>query len=110
VKEMEYVEKIMTLVAVSGEARSKAMEAIQLSKSGEYSEARTLITDAANTLRKAHKIQTTLIQEEAGGTKYEVTLLMVHAQDHLMTAMTVKDFASEFIDLYEKVSLRGREE
>ena len=31
---------------------------------------------------------------------------MVHAQDHLMNAITVKDMAEEFIDLYEKIYLK----
>lgn len=46
---------------------------------------------AAEELSKAHHYQTELIQNEAGGEKTEMTLLMVHAQDHLMNAMTVKD-------------------
>lgn len=33
---MEYVEKIMTLIANSGEARSKAMEAIQVAKTNDF--------------------------------------------------------------------------
>jgi cellobiose PTS system EIIA component len=28
---------------------------------------------------------------------------MVHAQDHLMNAITVIDMAREFVDLYEKI-------
>ena len=36
-----------------------------------------------------------------------MTLLMVHAQDHLMNAMTVKDLAAELVAIYEKVSLQG---
>ena len=28
---------------------------------------------------------------------------MVHAQDHLMTALVVIDLAQEFVDLYKKV-------
>ena len=28
---------------------------------------------------------------------------MIHAQDHLMNSITVKDLATEFVDLYEKM-------
>lgn len=35
-----------------------------------------------------------------------MSLLMVHAQDHLMNAMTVKDLAAEMIDLYEKITVQ----
>ena len=48
-----------------------------------------------------------VIQNEAGGEKTDMTLLMVHAQDHLMNAMTVKDLAAELVEIYEKVSLQG---
>lgn len=29
--------------------------------------------------------------------------MMVHAQDHLMNALTIRDMASEFVDLYERM-------
>ena len=32
----------------------------------------------------------------------DITLLMVHAQDHLMNAMTVRDLAQEMIAMYEE--------
>ena len=31
-------------------------------------------------------------------------LLMVHAQDHLMDAMVIRDMAAEFVELYKKVN------
>ncbi|ENA0413451.1 PTS lactose/cellobiose transporter subunit IIA, partial [Listeria monocytogenes] len=37
---------------------------------------------------------------EARGEKAEVSLLLVHAQDHLMNAITFKDLAKEIVDLY----------
>lgn len=99
---MDYQETIMGIIVNSGNARSKAMEAIASAKEGQYKEARNKLEEAGKDLAKAHRVQTDLIQGEARGNKAEVTLLMVHAQDHLMNAMTVRDLAGEFIDLYEK--------
>ena len=48
---------------------------------------------------EAHEIQTEMIQNELNGKKVEVGLLMVHAQDHLMNAMTVMDLCKEMIDI-----------
>ena len=31
-------------------------------------------------------------------------LHMVHAQDHLMDAMVIRDMAAEFVELYKKVN------
>ncbi|MBW6410704.1 PTS lactose/cellobiose transporter subunit IIA [Clostridium weizhouense] len=96
-------EIIMTLIVHSGEVRSYSMEAIQCAKSGNIDEARELIKKAEEEESRAHSVQTSLIQKEANGEKTEVTLLMVHAQDHLMTSMTVKSLAVEIIDIHEQL-------
>lgn len=95
-------EIIMNLIVHSGEVRSYSMEAIQCAKNGDLNKARELIEKADEEMSKAHNVQSSLIQKEAGGEKIELSLLMVHAQDHLMTSMTVKSLAVEFIDVYEK--------
>ncbi|AIY79674.1 PTS lactose/cellobiose transporter subunit IIA [Clostridium botulinum] len=95
-------EIIMNLIVHSGEVRSYSMEAIQCAKKGDLNKARELIEKADEEMSKAHNVQSSLIQKEAGGEKIELSLLMVHAQDHLMTSMTVKSLAIEFIDMYEK--------
>lgn len=93
----------MGLIVNSGEARSKAMEAISSAKGGNIAEAKKNLDGANESLTKAHKFQTEIIQDEADGNLKNVTILLVHAQDHLMNAITVIDLAREFIDLYEKI-------
>ena len=91
----------MTIIVKSGEAKSCAIEAIQAAKKNDFKKAEELCSQASENLVDAHHCQTNLIQAEAGGKKTEVTLLMVHAQDHLMTAMTVRDLSVEIVDLYK---------
>jgi len=79
------------------------MEAITLAKQGDIVGAEKNIEEANERLREAHKSQTQLIQGEARGEKNQISLLLVHAQDHLMNALTVKDMAIEFIDLYRSI-------
>lgn len=93
----------MQLLVNSGDAKSKAMEAIGSAKSGNISEARNLIDKAGEFLVVAHRFQTEIIQEEAAGNIKSITVLLAHAQDHLMNAITVIDMTKEFIDLYEKI-------
>ncbi|WP_026478684.1 PTS lactose/cellobiose transporter subunit IIA [Alkaliphilus transvaalensis] len=101
---MDFEVTIFTIITYSGEARSSSMEAIQHAKRGSFSKAEKCINDAIEKLALAHEAQTTLIHTEAQGQKVEVSLLMVHAQDHLMNAITIKDLASEFVDLYKNVA------
>ena len=94
-------EIIMNLILHRGEVRSYSMEAIQAAKRGNIEEAKELIEKADKEQVESHKVQTSLIQNEAAGNKAEVSLLLVHAQDHLMTSMTLKDLAVELIDIHE---------
>lgn len=91
------------IILHSGNARSFALEAIQLQKQGKTEEAKLRITEAENEFVSAHKFQTELIQREANGEALEVPIILVHAQDHLMTALTIKDLAQEIIEVYQKI-------
>jgi len=93
---------VMKLIVNGGDARSKAMQAIRAAKKGDFELAKEKINESSEALNKAHDFQTNLIQNEAAGDHVEITLLMVHAQDHLMNAMTVRDLAQEMIAMYEE--------
>ncbi|GCF80343.1 PTS cellobiose IIA component [Bacillus cereus] len=95
------------LILNSGNARSFAMEALQFAKQGKMAEADEAMGKAKEAINEAHHFQTELIQSEARGEKTEVSVLLIHAQDHLMNAITVKELAAEFIDLYKKLEAKG---
>ncbi|MFC7394450.1 PTS lactose/cellobiose transporter subunit IIA [Scopulibacillus cellulosilyticus] len=100
-------EIIFHIILHGGNARSLAMEAVSLAKNGNFDEAREKLKKASEEISEAHKTQTSLIQKEAEGEKTDVSLLLVHAQDHLMNALTIQDFAKEFVELYEKLFISG---
>ncbi len=100
---MDYEMMIFTMIANSGEAKSLCMEAIGHAKKKEFSEAEKCLEAANNKLGLSHESQTSLIQSEAQGNETKLTLLMVHAQDHLMNTITIRDMATEFIDLYKVI-------
>lgn len=89
------------LILFAGNGRSYAMEAIEEAKKGNFQKAEELIKKAGEEISKAHSFQTELIQQEAQGQTVDVNILLVHAQDHLMTSMVVRDLANEIIELYK---------
>ena len=97
-------ESAFQIVSFSGDARSSAMEAIQLAKAGKIEEAKKAIIDARNTIAEAHHHQTDMISAEANGEELPFSVLLIHGQDHLMTSMVVIDLAEEIIELYEKIN------
>lgn len=103
---MDRVEEIVfELIIYAGNARSSSMEAVFYAKQGKMTESEKSLKEAGEQLSKAHQIQTSLIQQEAAGQTTPLSLLLIHAQDHLMNAMTVKDLAGEFIDLYKRLKV-----
>ena len=96
---------IVGLISSAGQSKSLAFEALKKVKTGEYDEARKILEQAKEADLQAHTVQTKLIQAEMSGSgnKPEVGLLMVHAQDHLMTTMTLREVALEMLELYKKL-------
>lgn len=103
---MNSEEVVFNIILHAGNARSLAMEAISFAKNNDISNAREKLKDASKEVVEAHETQTELIQKEVKGEKMEVTLLLVHAQDHFMNALTIRDMASEFVDLYEQINTK----
>ncbi|WP_431088570.1 PTS lactose/cellobiose transporter subunit IIA [Paenibacillus sp. 8b26] len=100
---MDYEQAVMQLIASSGEARSLSLKAIRTARDNNVQGAEEVLKQAKEQLTKAHKVQTGLIQAESRGEKNEVSLLMIHAQDHLMNALTVRELA---IEMVEEIKIR----
>jgi len=93
----------MELIAGAGDSRSYCMEAIDSAKQGKFQEARAFIQSAVQAMVQTHEIQTELIRAEMEGNPLALSLLMVHAQDHLNLALIMRDIAEEFIVVYERL-------
>jgi cellobiose PTS system EIIA component len=101
---MNLEEVSFQIILNGGNARSLAMEAINAAKTGDFEQAEQKIEEANEEMIKAHRFQTQLIQGEARGETVEIRLLLIHAQDHLMNAITVIDLAKELIELHKKIN------
>ena len=100
---MELEENLIEIISLSGEVKKKFLKAVKHAKNDEPEKAEDVFNEADDQLIKAHLKQTELINKEAGGEKLESSLLLTHAQDHLMTAILLKDMAKEFMDLYQRL-------
>ena len=102
----EQMAAMMTLMSAAGDAENATMTAIDEAKAGHAERSRKLLKQEDAKLKQAHQAQTQMLTYEARGEKVDVTLLMVHSQDHLMSAMTIRRLADEIIDLYQQVQAR----
>jgi PTS system cellobiose-specific IIA component len=106
--EFDMEQTVMELLINAGEARSSAMMAIQAARGQDWAQADAQLLASKEAAKAAHLIQTRLIGLDEGEGKVPVNLIMVHAQDHLMTAMLCHDLAEELVllrkELFERSS------
>ena len=96
----------MQIVIHAGDARNLIMEALDHAAEGLYDQAEDKLKEAKEELRQAHIFQTEVVQSEAGGKKYEYSLLFTHAQDTVMTICTEMNLAKKIISMYRKLDDR----
>ncbi|HAS0797939.1 PTS lactose/cellobiose transporter subunit IIA [Enterobacter hormaechei] len=95
-------EAVMEIIVNAGQSRSLCFEALHAARQGNLDEAKSLLREADGYARQAHKMQTTLIEQDAGEARQPMTLIMVHAQDHLMNSLLARELSEEIIHLYQR--------
>ena len=101
---MEGLELIaFQIISTVGTARSSYIEAIEEAKKGNYDKAKQLIEEGDKDFVEGHDAHAKLLQQEASGQGSVVNLLILHAEDQLMSAEAFKTIALEFIDVYKRM-------
>ncbi len=101
-EDMNWEMMCFQMITAAGEAKSDYMEALGAVKEKNYEEADRLIKEGDKSYKTVHDIHTDLIQKECAGEKVEVSLLMIHVEDQMMSVEMVKIMVLEFYELYKK--------
>ena len=88
------------IIGYAGDALSDFVEAVAQAKKGNGEEAQKLMQAGKEQLTKAHKSQTDLLVAEANNEELPFSIILVHAQDHIMNAILYENIAKDFIELY----------
>ena len=92
------------IVAYAGDAQTDLLAALDAAREGDFEKAEQLHKDASDALIGAHDTQTKLLSQEAGGGEMEMTFIMAHAQDTLMTTMILEKQTRFTIDAYKRIA------
>ena len=97
---MEGIELVcFKMISALGAAKSSFQEA----KLGNFDKARNCIEEGSNFQVEGHEAHFGLLQQETSGDPVTLSLLLVHAEDQLMSAEFLKITAEEIIALYERL-------
>ncbi|OYD09032.1 PTS lactose/cellobiose transporter subunit IIA [Paludifilum halophilum] len=90
------------LISHSGNARSKIIQSLREYREGNTAESENLLAKAEEDLQGAHDIHFQMVQKEASGEKTDISLLLMHAEDHLMSTVTMKELVREMLEIFKK--------
>lgn len=100
---MDLESTVMELIINAGESKSLAMQALASAKQGKWDEVDDLLNQSTAAAKRAHGVQTELIGMDEGQGKVPVNLIMVHAQDHIMTSMLARELIEELINIHRQL-------
>lgn len=91
------------IISSVGIARSTYIEAIQEAKKGDFEKANEFILEGERHFIEGHRAHTKLLQKESSNESVTTTLLLMHAEDQLMSAESFKIIAEELIDVHRRL-------
>ena len=97
------------IIASVGTARSMYIEALECAKQGNFKEAHAKIAEADTIYAGGHDAHQDLLQLQGEGEEMPFDLLLVHAEDQMMSAECFKVMVIELIEIYEKALRASRE-
>ena len=102
------LEKAFAIVAIGGNAKGEAYEALAAAEEGRFDEADKVLKDAERDLVEAHNIQTEFIQRAAAGEEIPLSMIFVHAQDHLMCALEAQSLIGHMVAQAKRIDALER--
>ena len=104
---MEAMEQIcFQIISYTGEAKSDYIEAMGAAREYDFEKAERLMKEGAAVFVDGHMVHGPLIQKEAAGDNVQLSLLLMHAEDQLLGAETLKVIADELIAVYKKLQAK----
>lgn len=94
------------IISIAGMSKSQSLSAVKEAKLGNFEKAEEYLKSAEEMMNEAHLLQFQMLQQESMGNSVDVTIVTVHAQDHITMALMMHQMVSEMIDLYKRISKR----
>lgn len=99
----------MQIVTYAGCAKSCYMQALQEAKKGNWELVEPRIKEGEQFYRQAHEGHGEVLLEEVNTLEPQITLLMSHAEDQIMSAELVRVLVEELIEIYTNYKNQGGE-
>lgn len=114
-KDIDFPRVAMDILLSAGDARTKASEALDALIDDDYANAKKLLDEADEYVKKAHRSQTEVMQTLAteeynnGRDPRPIPMIFIHAQDTIMTIMSEVEISKKIVRIFEKLDKEIKE-
>lgn len=91
----------MQVITYAGMAKSNYLEALKYYRENDQTAYEQSMSNGDESFSQAHEAHLQLLQQEMNTQEPQITMLMAHAEDQLMSAETIKTLIQEIILLIE---------
>ena len=91
------------LVAQVGNARSCFVDAITHAEQGDFEGAQACLDEGDASFREGHQVHMDMLQREANGDGLPFRIIVLHAEDLMASAETLRIIAERFINVYKRM-------
>ena len=99
----EAIKVSMQIIANSGVAKSNAIQAMKNSIEGNFDNIEELFKEAQEHIVTASKEHMNFLEAEATNNTPEFSVLLIHAEDQMLSTQTTVDISKEFVKLAKEV-------
>ena len=91
----------LQIIAAVGTARSMFIEALNLAKEGKFEEAEAKVSEADGLFAQGHDAHHDILGLQGQDIELPFDLMLVHAEDQMMSAECFRLVATELIEIYK---------
>ena len=92
---------IFQIISAAGSAKSNYMEAMAAAREGHFEDIDRLIKEGDEMYKQGHDIHLDLMGMQDSEQGLPISLILIHAEDQMMSAEQTRVMAEEFISLYK---------
>ena len=100
-KKIDLEEMALEIITNVGTARAMYVEAVEAAKAGNFEEAHNLVAEGEKIFVNGHHAHADLVNAKIGVEELQYMFLVMHAEDQLMSAGTLKIVCDVLIDMLE---------
>lgn len=94
----------LQIITYAGSAKSLAMEAISACKNNKLDVANQKIKECDEQMKLANKFHFDTLVKSSELNNQQLSILFIHAEDHLSSAETIRLLSLEIIDIYKRIA------